>query len=239
VANLMNNLLRLAVGPMRERGVLETVRSIRSCLQARRLEDEEGFDRRFGTDTGSNVSLAGLRLNGHDLDGLWRYWPMSEGAFHRLMDAVDIPHEDFVFIDFGSGKGRALLMAADYPFRRVVGVELSPALHEAAVQNCRRYRSARQRCRHIEPLCIDATAYELPAEPSVIYLYQPFGAPVLAQVLARLDSSLKAVPRPLWLAYANPLFHRQILESGRFVLRDSGPPLRPGEFAWTLYQARI
>ena len=47
----------------------------------------------------------------------------------------------FTFVDLGSGKGRTLLMASDYPFRRIIGVELLPSLHQIAQENLRQYKS--------------------------------------------------------------------------------------------------
>ena len=64
------------------------------------------------------------------------YQPTDAALFHEMIEAVrgqsDADFHEFVFIDLGSGKGRTLLMASDYPFRRIVGVELLPALHRAA-----------------------------------------------------------------------------------------------------------
>ena len=54
------------------------------------------------------------------------YQPTEPALFHEMLAALNITFEDFTFIDLGSGKGRALLMASDYPFLRIVGVELLP-----------------------------------------------------------------------------------------------------------------
>src|ERR1700691_4568599 len=67
------------------------------------------------------------------------YQPTEPGLFHEMIDAMcehnHIDLSEFVFVDLGSGKGRTLLMASDYPFQRIVGVELLPALHETAKGN--------------------------------------------------------------------------------------------------------
>ncbi len=50
--------------------------------------------------------------------------------------------QDFTFIDLGSGKGRVLLMASEYPFQKIIGVEFMPELHRAAQKNIAGYSHA-------------------------------------------------------------------------------------------------
>ena len=69
------------------------------------------------------------------------YQPTEPALFTEMMSSLKINFQEFTFIDMGSGKGRVLLMAADYPFHRIVGVELFPALHRVAQQNLNAYRS--------------------------------------------------------------------------------------------------
>ena len=64
-----------------------------------------------------------------------RYQPSSVEEFGRLMGKLDVDHREFVFVDYGSGKGRVLMLAADYPFKRIVGVEFSPPLDRIAREN--------------------------------------------------------------------------------------------------------
>src|SRR5581483_6263816 len=106
------------------------------------------------------------------------YQPTEPGAFHEMMQTLrNITHldfSDFVFVDLGSGKGRTLMMASDYPFQRIIGVELLPALNQVSRQNLSRYKNHSQRCFAIESLCADATKFPLPAAPLILYLFNPF-----------------------------------------------------------------
>ncbi len=111
------------------------------------------------------------------------YQPTEPAAFHEMLDALQqtpgpgqstLNFRDFTFLDLGSGKGRTLLMAADYPFRRIVGVELLPALHQIAQENLRQYKSESQKCFGLEAVCADATDFPFPDGPLVIYLFNPF-----------------------------------------------------------------
>src|ERR1700693_2612248 len=101
------------------------------------------------------------------------YQPTEFALFHEMIGALrEHTHSDlhdFVFIDLGSGKGRTLLMVSDYPFRRIVGVEILTALHLAAQQNISKYRSESQQCFALESVCANATAFVFPAEPILLY----------------------------------------------------------------------
>ncbi len=143
------------------------------------------------------------------------YQPSDPGLFHHMLDALPVDYSQFTFLDLGSGKGRALLMASDYPFRRILGVELVPELHRVAQDNIRRYHSPGQRCRQIESHCGDAGEFQFPPEPSVLYLFNPFPESLLRQVLAKLETSLRECPRPIYLIYHNPLLEAVLAGSSR------------------------
>jgi predicted RNA methylase len=108
---------------------------------------------------------------------------------------------DFTFIDLGSGKGRVLLMASDYPFKRIIGVEFMPELYLAAQKNIASYSNDRQRCRQIETVCMDARDFDFPAGPLVVYLFNPFSAAIFAQMLEHLRRSVEHVSRPVYIGY--------------------------------------
>jgi hypothetical protein len=110
----------------------------------------------------------------------------------------DLPIEHFpeyTFIDMGSGKGKMLFVAAEYPFRRVIGVEYSRKLHEQAVVNCSRYRHPMQKCPVIEPIFGNAAEYRFPDDQLVVYLFNPFGPEVLGRMLRNLEQSMEEAPR--------------------------------------------
>lgn len=133
------------------------------------------------------------------------YQPTEPALFAEMMATLKINFREFTFIDMGSGKGRVLLMAADYPFRRILGVELFPALHHVAQENLNAYSSDLQQCFAVETVCADAREFILPAEPIVFYLFNSLPEAALIDVMARLDDSLCQCPRAVYLLYHNPL----------------------------------
>lgn len=144
------------------------------------------------------------------------YEPTDPRGFQEMLSSLDLHFEEFTFIDLGSGKGRTLLMAADYPFRRIVGVELLPELHRVAQQNIARYKSESQKCFALESICADARSFSFPPEPLVLYLFNPLPEPGLAQVISNLEQSLREHPRRAYILYYNPLLKHVLVASGWF-----------------------
>jgi SAM-dependent methyltransferase len=138
-----------------------------------------------------------------------------------MMAILPFELDQFTFVDLGSGKGRTLLLASQYPFRKIVGVELIEELHRVAEKNIREYQDAEQRCRQIESVLGDARAYEFPLEPTVLYLFNPFPERALVEVLDRLGKSLAEFPRAIWIVYHNPLLE-SVLGSFNFLERAGG-----------------
>jgi hypothetical protein len=160
------------------------------------------FDRRFNVDTGGSVELADLGISNDDAAG---YEATTRSAFVRILKSVRLQHEHFTFVDMGSGKGAVLLYASEFPFKRVIGVEFASALHKIAERNIVSYRSKTVKCKSVTSLCIDATAYPLPIEPTVFYFGNPFKGAVLQTVRANIAKSLLQHPREVIIIYHHPL----------------------------------
>lgn len=129
------------------------------------------------------------------------YFATEPWLFEQIMQALPADLSSYTFIDLGSGKGRVLLMASDYPFKRITGVEVMAKLCQAAHKNIAGYASNGQQCRRIEVLCMDARDFEFPVDPLVVYLFNPFSEPTFAAVLERLRQSLLKSPREVFIAY--------------------------------------
>jgi len=146
------------------------------------------------------------------------YQPTERELFHEMMAALEsetkINLSEFTFVDLGSGKGRTLLMASDYPFERILGVELLPSLNRIAQENLRQYHSESQKCFAMESICADATTFEVGAAPLIVYLFNPFPEPGLRRVLANLARSLSTNPRPVYVIYHNSQMESVLKEAG-------------------------
>jgi SAM-dependent methyltransferase len=149
------------------------------------------------------------------------YQPTEPGSFREMMRDIRIDLREFTFIDIGSGKGRVLMMAADYPFRQIVGVELLPELHAIAQDNLARYKSESQRCFSIETICGDAREYEFPLDPIVLYLFNPLPELGLTPLIDNLLQSIRENPRAVYVIYHNPLL-AHLLDNRTIFKKISG-----------------
>jgi len=142
---------------------------------------EDKFDSRFGVSTNGKIPLKELGIHNKDLI---LYTPTHERVMRHILKNLAIDYQEYIFIDIGCGKGRALLMAMLYPFKRVVGVELASLTSNVARNNIDIMKTnALVRCSNVEVQCVDATDFEIPAGNVVIYMYRPFIGDVLSKVL--------------------------------------------------------
>lgn len=144
------------------------------------------------------------------------YQPIEPEIFREMLEGLRTDFREFTFVDIGSGKGRALLMASEYPFRRIVGVELLPELHRIAQENIQILRNKNLRAAPIESLCGDATEYNFPDEPLIVYLFHPLTETAFKTVIENLARSLRERPRAVRVIYANPIFEGWVRSCSEF-----------------------
>jgi SAM-dependent methyltransferase len=193
-----------------------TARSVLARISGRiRRAAERALDRRYGVATSKHVYLEDLGLGTEN-----RVWhdPSDWVAARRALGRLNITSDD-VFVDYGSGLGRAVLVAASFPFRKVIGIELSAELSEQARENLAR-NAHRVRAAEVELVTADAVDWAVPEDLSVAYLYCPFTGDVFDRVLAKLFESVDEHPRPLRMLYNYPLEHSRLIRTGRVHVLD-------------------
>jgi SAM-dependent methyltransferase len=186
-----------------------TVELLRDLTPARRKSRYGDIDYDFEHSVDTTWANVSLRTRLRELLSGGQYQPSEPALFHEILNSLPVDVDGFTFIDLGSGKGRTLLMASEYPFRRIIGVEILAELNEVAQQNIARYRSERQRYSAIESHTGDARWFEFPREALVLYLFNPFPEYVLREVLANLHRSFAALPREVYVVYHN-LVHESV-----------------------------
>ncbi len=150
-----------------------------------------------------SAKLRGIDLNGATVEQLGldptrsHFYADSGPELEQALQSFDISPED-VALDLGCGKGGAMITLARH-FSRVDGVEISAPLVEIARDNLKRAHAS-----HSEVYCADATEFKDLDRYTVVYIYNPFPAPVVAQALANLRESWQRKPRNLRLIYRNP-----------------------------------
>jgi len=177
------------------------------------------FDQMHGVDTSGLVPAKHL-VTGHVNDEhVTAYYGVAPSILRALIahwreTVPPHPISSYTFIDIGAGKGRGLLVASEYRFRKVVGIELNPALAAVARSNVAQWNAAHDAdstaamLAPIEVLEQDALDFEFPATPLLLFLFHPFEAPVLKRLLRRIETQLADrsktdVPPALDLIYVN------------------------------------
>jgi SAM-dependent methyltransferase len=229
--------LRMAWSNLRwslaQRGLGGTLRfALQRALRQRNQTKEakpqlHPFDQRYGVDTGGLIGGGELR-SGHRNDVFnTAYYGMAPSRFQRVMvdwiaDQTHAALEDYSFIDLGCGKGRAVLMASGFGFREVVGVELHAALAGIAEANVAAWTAAGRAVCPVRIVCRDATEFTFPDGPCLLYLFNPFAAPVMKQLIERIESDFAARPGLLDLIYFNPEAGHLLEANGGFELLWTG-----------------
>jgi hypothetical protein len=184
----------------------------------------EDFDEKYGVDTNPIIRRDSLDITDVMPDLYKGYMPsrldVFDAAIERLGGQIDL--RDYDFIDIGAGKGRCLLLASSWPFRAIIGVEISPQLISVAQTNVDTYADTSQQCTSFTLVCTDILDYRFPPRPSVLYMFNPFERPVVATLLANIERSLVESPRQLFLVYQNPLHGDVFEESMTFARRFAG-----------------
>jgi hypothetical protein len=174
------------------------------------------FDLRHGTDTSGIIEPWALDIPADMVAHAVRYQTGIVEVFLDILNSLSISYEEFLFIDLGSGKGRALLLASHFPFKGIIGVELSANLHRIAGRNIQIYRDELQQCHKIQSVCANAVNYEIPYEKIVFYLFNPFDEYVMCAALSNIEDSIHRYPRDIYIAYLKPVY-RDVFDRAAFL----------------------
>lgn|GEM_PF-794225 len=200
------------------------------------------YDRKHGTDTGGIVPTRNLDIADDYTRWQANLFLASPARITRYMietplAGAPINPADYTFVDYGSGKGRSTLVAAEYPFRAAIGVEISAELTAIANANA----SLRQAdCpAPIQFVCADARRFPLPEGHLLLHMYHPFGQDILREVLTTISEQAQSstakrrilIPYLFSVTMAKAVFH----EFPRFVRQRDVFCMNP-QYRWTLYE---
>jgi SAM-dependent methyltransferase len=172
-------------------------------------------ERRLGADT--SYVIPRHRLDG-DPDALRHgtdYFPSSYLVLYEAFSSLDAECRGGVLIDYGCGMGRALMFASTLPLKRMIGIELSPSLCAAAVNNLENLYRRRGRSDPVWSIVnADARVFAVPADANLFYFFNPFDDAVLRQVIDNIVVSVRKTPRKCIAIYANPLLETEFISRG-------------------------
>lgn len=160
----------------------------------------KAWDLVHGVDTCGEIPLASFDFKSEQKTPGLEYQSHHPRVIRAILSALDIERERFTFIDYGCGKGRVLLIAGEFGFRRIIGVEFVPALAETAKRNLTSYRG-RGAGGDATVFTMSAIDYELPPDPSVLFFYSPFTGAMMERVVENIENSFKRAPRELFVLF--------------------------------------
>ena len=170
------------------------------------------FDHDYGVTTQAILFLTDLDPDAVGDAGAHatHYEPVPVRDFRAMLRHV--PAETIrraTFVDVGAGMGRALLLACEYPFVQVSGVEVSPGLFEVARGNIAQAGRLRRRCNDVRIMRDDARIWNYPPGDLVVFMYNPFDAEAMSAALGAILNRRGA--GATWLLYHTPV-ERKIIE---------------------------
>ena len=177
------------------------------------------FDRMYGVDTSGAIQANDLGFDPDLVAHSTPYGGSQPSIVRRCLATLPDPAE-YVFIDLGCGKGRPLLVASEFPFQRVVGVEMAPRLAEIARQNAATVSRRRGQQVPIEVQVGDATTTAAPAVRMVYFLYNPFDAVLIGAVAGNIVAQLGERLEHAFIVYYNPV-HAQVFDRSPHFARWS------------------
>lgn len=158
------------------------------------------FDMKHKIDTYSFVELDALGVDEAKKKSAVMYQPTHVIPLRKLFRALGI-QPGAVLVDFGCGKGKVLLIASEFAFKEVRGVEFSPLLCDIATDNCSKYKARSKTNTVFSIFLSDVLDYGIQDDEDVFYLYNPFDAHILEHVLQNLLASLERRERKIWIIY--------------------------------------
>ncbi len=137
--------------------------------------------------------------------------------YYLLEKAFDFLAEEKAsgtIVDFGSGKGRIMAVAAFYGYKSIKGIEFAAALSAIAKINLDNIQSKYPET-NFSIITENALNYEIEKEDSIFFFFNPFDESIVLEVVKNILKSLRKYPRKIFVVYINPM-HQEIFESAGF-----------------------
>ncbi len=183
-------------GPVR---TLDEFRCYWLARETRRIEKDHGLELAKFTE------LRDLTVEGSNEKFGNPYGPTPPRAFPVLLENFGPDFSQTTFVDLGSGKAFAMLLASHRNFKKIVGVEFAIELHEAAIRNVTKYSSPEQKCKDLELIHGDALDYEFPDSDLLVYLCNPFTDNLLREIINKLIRMREATGHKISIVYLQML----------------------------------
>lgn len=172
-------------------------------------------ERKYHIHTIGEDELKGLKEKGIDISHATIYMPVNYYVLEHLMQEIVKYGGNKTFLDIGCGKGRVMIVAADYGFEQITGIDFSKKFCEETDTTIHLY-SQKNPAVHFTIINCDALGFEIPKEITTIFLFNPFDEVIMSSVVSHIIRSQQHDPRTIWVMYANPQ-HKSLFLNNGFV----------------------
>lgn len=222
-------------------GFWETLKEVMLYLLSRKPHDD--FDKKYGVMTSGVTESSEAGIADETARSLAvGYVPTREVVIRHILENTTkgLDLDEYSFVDLGCGKGRTLIVAAQLPFKEVIGVELSPLHCGVAETNIDRYLSDLKnpvRCRNVRVSCVNAVDFVFPDTNLLIYMYRPFLGPIFKHVADNLRRFQTVTGHRVLIAYSCPVEELMLEEYAGFVKRTEYQVISM-DYSWSLWECR-
>lgn len=161
--------------------------------------DNYWIDSYYKIETRDKISREDLSSNPNS----FQYVPTSSRLFRSIMKELGDKKREML-IDFGSGKGRVLILAADFGYKNVIGVESSEILCNKCNDNIRKYKEKSRSLTNFNVVNSDASKYVIPCECENFFFFYPFSITIIAKVINNIYHSILDHPRKVTIIFVHP-----------------------------------
>ncbi len=200
------------------RKVFRNISKVGFVVTLRYVVSDLLFDFKYKVDTINTAMLRDLKIDSPNKEHATYYEGTNTYVFRKIFSLFEIDAPNGCFVDFGSGKGKALFMAAELGFRKVIGVEFSIELVEICRKNLEIFKRKSKTKTEFEIIHLDASDYVIPPEANLFYFANPFNETVAAKVVGNVIKSLDQSPREAWAVQLYPQGNMALINHPRFHL---------------------
>lgn len=203
--------------------VLRNIRKVGFVTTFRYIAADLLFDMRYQIDTINTAPLEALQIDSPNKAVGNYYEGTNAYIFQKMISRVELDPSKVTFVDFGSGKGKAMFMAAERGFRKVIGVEFSIELVEICRKNLEVFKAKSKSKTEFEILHMDASEYEIPPDANLLFFSNPFNETLTNKVIGNILRSYDRNPRETWVVHLHPQGNMAFVRHPRFEVRHEAP----------------
>jgi SAM-dependent methyltransferase len=159
---------------------------------------DRAYDYLNGIETTKQYELNELDISSKNVKHGKKYQACRYRIIKRAFKALNCDFSDRTLLDVGCGKGRALFVALHMGFSKVIGVDFSKELCEAAKGNLEKY------CDRSEIILSDISDFEIPADVSVFFMFNPCDQIMMRKIVKKMRDQVKH-HNDVMIVYVNPI----------------------------------